>query len=244
MYKKKTYIYGNRIEILKYHTSRLRVKGERRRKKEVPTEESVKRANEKNSMMKLYRLIMCNFIPGEDMFLTLTYKPEERPDEEGAKKILAQFLRKMRKEYERAGSELKYICVTEWEGKSIHHHIVINNCEGFNKIISKCWTYGGRRFEPLYEDYDFLGLAEYMIKETSKTFREKDCPFRKRYTPSRNLKKPVEIVEVIKASEWKEEPVVPKKLMAAGYVLDRTSVVVGTDIFGFPYQTYTMVKRC
>lgn len=244
MYIKKTYIYGNRIEIRKYHTPKFGQKGQKRGKRSVPTEESVKKANEKNATMRLYRLIMANFVPEEDMFLTLTYRPETRPDEAGAKEILQKFFRQMRKEYAKHGKDLKYIVTTEYENKAIHHHVIINNVDDFNRIITKCWPYGGKNCEPLYEDYNYMGLAEYMIKETKKTFRDGNSNFKKRYTPSRNLKKPVEITEVIKAAEWKEFPQVPKKQAAAGYILDRDSVEVGADIFGYPYLTYSFVRRC
>lgn len=237
MYLKKTIKYGNKILIRKYHTLRYGKQGSRERKKQ-PTKESMKRANERVAEKKLLMLMENNFLPEEDMFLTLTYKAEERPTVEEAKSILARFFRRMKRAYEKAGSELKYICTTEWNGKSIHHHIVINNVAGFNKILSECWKYGGKRSEPLYADYDYRGLAEYMIKETSETFRDKDNPWHQRYTCSRNLKKPEEKVEVIKANEWRDDPRPSRKMEAAGYRLKAGSVEEGVDIFGYPYQEY------
>lgn len=242
MYLKKTWRYRDHIEIRKYHTSRYGVKGEKRSPKEKPTEASVKAANERNAVRKLTRLLINNFDAG-DWHLTLTYRPECRPDPEGARKTLGKFFARMRRAYRKLGAELKYIAVTEWSGKSIHHHIVVNDAPGFSKIISEAWEYGGKHMTPLYPDHDYDGLAQYLVKETGKTFRDETSPYKQRYTCSRNLEKPEETVEVIKAAEWRRAPSVSRSLQAAGYVLDKESVFEGVDIFGYPYLEYTMVKK-
>lgn len=242
MYLKKTITYGNRIECWKYHTSRYGSRGEKRNRRENPTEEAVARANERNAERRLYRLLVGNF-ESSDWFLTLTYKREERPDPEGARKVLRKFFEKMRQAYRKAGQEMKYIITTEWNGKAIHHHIVMNDIPGFHKLVSKYWKHGGINMKPLYEGHDYKGLAEYLIKETRETFRDKANPFRQRYSCSRNLKKPVEKIEVIKAESWREMPAVPKDLREAGYVMDIDSFEIGVDAFGYPYQTYTFVMR-
>lgn len=242
MYLKKTWRYRDHIEIRKYHTSRYGVKGEKRSPKEKPTELSVQLANERAAEKRLLRLLINNFDTG-DHHMTLTYRPKERPDPEGARKILGQFLRKMRKAYVKMGMELKYIAVTEWTGKAIHHHVVINDCPGFSRLTAQLWPHGGARSTALYPNHDYKQLAEYLIKETSKTFRSEGSPWGQRYTCSRNLKKPEETTEVIKAKEWRTVPSVPKSLAAQGYVLQKESVFEGTDIFGYPYLEYTMVKK-
>lgn len=242
MYIKKTWIYGNRIEQRKYFASRYGIRGEKREQKKHPTEESIARANERAAEQRLMRLLVGNFDQG-DHFLTLTYKKDARPTVEESKKILRRFFEKLRREYQRAGEDLKYIITTEWNGKSIHHHVVINDVPGFSRMISRLWPYGGQHYSPLYADYDYQGLAEYMIKETRETFRDKGNPFRQRYSCSRNLKKPIEKVEIIKAGNWKETPSVPPTLKKEGYILDIDSVVTGVDAFGYPFQAYTFIKR-
>lgn len=241
MYLKKTWKYGNRIEVRKYHTSRYGVKGERRAPKEKTTELSVEKANARAAEKRLNRLLVGNFDEC-DNFITLTYRKEDRPDVEGSRKILKKFLNGMRKEYKKAGEELKYIFVTEWNGKSIHHHIVMNDIPGFSKILSRNWTYGGKNITPLYANHDYSELAAYLIKETSETFRDKGNPYRQRYSCSRNLKKPEETVEVIKSESWRELPKVPDKLRDQGYVLDMNSIYTDIDVFGYPYQEYTMIR--
>jgi len=87
MYVKKTWFYKDHIEIKKYHTSRYGVKGEKRDRKCKPTDEAVKKANERNAVAKLRRLLENNFEAG-DHHMVLTYKAESRPDPEEAKKSL------------------------------------------------------------------------------------------------------------------------------------------------------------
>lgn len=242
MYLKKTRKYGNRIEIRKYHTSRYGVKGEKRNRRQQPTPEAVARNNEREAERRLERLLVGNFTE-DDHFVTLTYRKEDRPGVEKSKEILRKFFRLMRKAYRAAGIELKYIVTTEWNKKNIHHHLVVNDMPHFNRTVSTLWKNGGIHETPMFQGRDYAGLAEYLIKETKETFRDKENPYRQRYACSRNLKKPEETVEIIKASSWREIPQVPKKLQAEGYVLDVDSIEQGIDIFGYPFMEYIMVRR-
>lgn len=239
MYVKKTWFYKDHIEIKKYHTSRYGVKGEKRDRKCKPTDEAVKKANERNAVAKLRRLLENNFEAG-DHHMVLTYKAESRPDPEEAKVILRNFFAKLRRFYKKQGIECKYIITTEWKAKAIHHHVVINDCPGLSKFIASAWIYGGARFTALYADYEYDGLAEYLIKETKETFRDNDSYMRQRYSCSKNLDKPEEVVEIIKADIWKDDPVVPKSLSEKGWYLVKDSIDNGIDIIGYPYQSYIL----
>lgn len=241
MYLKKTWIYKDHIEIKKYHTPRYGVKGEKRIRKQKPTEEAIQKANEKNSKDKLRRILINNFSEG-DWFLTLTYGSDCIPDVKESKTILGKFIRQLGREYKKSGYELKWIKVTEWNAKRIHHHMVLNNIPGLQIIINRLWPYGGRHYTALYPDYDYEALAEYLTKETSKTFRDDNNPYRQRYSCSRNLKKPEEKIEVIKANEWKDEPSLSNSLKEKGYYLDKDSLYEGVDPFGFPYQQYMLIR--
>lgn len=241
MYLKRTTIYRDRIEIDKYHTSRYGVKGEKRNKRQRPTEETVKRANERASIRRLKGILIENFDTG-DYHLTLTYNPKNRPDVETSRQMLKKFFRDLRKAYKAAGIELKYVVTTEWQSKTIHHHVVINNVDNFAEIITKAWPYGGKYMTPLYPDHNYDGLAEYLVKETCETFRDPACPYKQRWTCSRNLKHPEEKIEVISSGTWRDDPTVPKSLQQAGYTLDTDSIDNGVDMFGYQYQRYTLRK--
>lgn len=170
----------------------------------------------------------------------MTYAPENLPDEKLAKKYLALFFDRLKRAYRKAGRELKWVATTEWERERIHHHIIINDCPGIAQILGEQWPMGGKHLTPLYPDGDYMGLARYFVKETSKTFREGQNPWKKRYSCSRNMEEPEETVEVVKADEWRKKPSMSKQLEAAGYVIEEDSIIRDVDIFGFPFLKYTM----
>ena len=142
----------------------------------------------------------------------------------------------MRRAYKKLGVELKYIIVTEYENKAIHHHLIINGIPDTIKLVSKYWQYGHANFTPLYEEASIGELAEYLIKETDKTFRTGKFQ-KQRYCCSRNLKEPKIKTEVVLASTFRKEPKPIK-----GYFIDKNTVVESTNEFGYRYQYYTMVK--
>lgn len=242
MYVKKTVKYGNRIYIRKYHTCRYNVKGEKRSKREKATPEAVKRNNERQAVIKLNRLLVNNFDLG-DWHLILTYSDKKRPGSaDEARNIYDKFMRKLRREYKKAGEELKYIAVAEYESTNIHHHIVINDIKGIAKILKKIWP-GGMHLTPLYEDKNYKGLAQYLIKETKNTFRSSKNAWKQRYTCSRNLVKPIVKIERIRRSNtFSDTPSMPDKYAAAGYVLDKESIASGFDFLGYEFIEYEFVK--
>lgn len=243
MYVQRTTRYGNRIEIMKYHTSRYGVKGEKRQPKRKTTAEAVRKNNLRRMRKWLFMLLVENFTAG-DHHIVLTYSDEQMPDPEQAKRNLAKFFRQMRRTYRKRGAELRWICTTEISKKGrIHHHVVMNDCEGLSKMLTEFWSYGGKHTTPLYKGGDYQGLADYLVKETKETFDDPDSCFRKRYSCSRNLRKPEVKTEIIKASDWRKWPRLSKKQMAAGYRIDEDSIVTGTDIFGYAYQKYVIERE-
>ena len=234
-YIKNTFIYPDgTLEIEKVYSSRYG-RHIRNGPREKPTIEEVEKINIRNRVKKLRRLLRANFYE-DDYHITLTYPKDNRPTPDIAKKILKRYVAKLRKEYKKRGHALKYIIVTEYHNKAIHHHMVINNPENMEKVIKACWEYGHVNFSPLYADGDYEELAEYFLKETRKTRAEnknKAC-----YMRSRNLVEPVKKTEVVKASSWREIPKAPK-----GYYLDKKTLSAGiSDLTGRPYQYYTLVK--
>ncbi len=244
MYLKKTWKLKNRIEVRKYHTARYGVKGENRRDRHKPTGEEMKKVNERNAMKKLLRLIRANFGEG-DAFLTNTFAPEKRPETlEEAKRVFDTFIRRMRARYKKLGVEFKWICVAEFMNKYVHFHIIVNNAQDFNLIVRECWTWGNVNISPLWENGNHEQLAEYMLKETSKTAKMTGVPFSQRYRRSRNLTDPEKEakVEVVKADCWREEPKVPKEYAEQGFVLDKDSLYSGVDAWGYPFQEYAFIS--
>lgn len=236
-YLKIEYALPYRIEIEKVHSSRYGSRGMKYAPKEKPTAEEMKQVNERNRIKKLYRIIATNFDFG-DYHTQLTYRKTDRPTPPEARKQLKEFLRRLRKEYKAGGQELKYIVTTEYQGKAIHHHLIINEIGGSAKIIKKLWNHGNAFFTVIYENGEVADLAAYLIKETKNSFRDPETPNKLSYSSSRNLKKPKKAVTVIKADTWMEIPVAP-----TGYWIPKSSIVSGVSkITGYPYQYYTCVK--
>ncbi len=244
-YEKKYWDLGAKIEVEKRYPLKWGAPGIPRKGKKNPTPEQIERQNDWQAVRKLNRLITANFT-SDDYHVVLTFK--EKVEREEAKKCLEEFLKEMRKSYRKEGQELKYIVVTEYKNTKIHHHIIINDyiAIGSNtiKLIKAIWKkaaeekMGNPKFVGLYENGDYKELAEYLVKETKKTFREKDACLKKRWSCSRNLVRPEPIKEVVHARTWRKEPTVPK-----GYYLEKGSLVNGINpITGFPYQHYTLIK--
>jgi hypothetical protein len=237
-YIKKEIRAGKTIEVEKYFTGRYHKKGCTRGENKKPTPEKMAQINERNAEKTLRHLLNTNFSPG-DLHLTLTYRKDARPDPEGSRKELEKYMRKLRTLYKKRESELKYITVTEYKSKAVHHHLVINMVNNISgKELNDLWINGRTRFTYLDESGQYGALAHYLIKETRKTYQEKGSPSGKRWNPSRNLKKPIVKKEIVKAKEWRKNPE-PKK----GYMLEKDSIQEGFhDFNGWPYQKYSMVK--
>lgn len=237
MYFKTTIIAGATIEVTKSYTKRVGAKA--RGKKRKPTAEEIEKINQLNAERTLRLRINANF-GVDDLFVTLTYKKEERPTPEQARKNLKKLLNGLRKEYKKQKCVLKWVCATEYQNKAIHHHLLINHipCYDTAKLIRRLWRSGRPDFKFLDDTGQYKDLAAYLIKETSKTYRAKDGERKQRYSCSRNLIIPQSVTEVIRAAMWLPDP---KPLK--GYYVDKDTVYNGIDPFtGRKYQRYTLVR--
>lgn len=239
-YIKRTVTAGKTVEIKKYFSARNRVGEKQRGAREKPTPEDVAKVNEKNAVDKLRWLLNANF-EGGDLFLTLTYNSKMPPPlPETAKKDLEVFLRKARQIYKKQGKEFKYITVTEYEAKRIHHHVVCNRIDAAElwELWEKRGDHGAMRTRYLDGSGNYAELAEYLVKETRRTFRLNNGLGKKRWSGSRNLTQPTIKKEIIERNSWKKDPKPIK-----GYWLDRNSIESGVcGIFETPYQEYRLFK--
>ena len=238
MYYKTTIKAGRTIEVYKSYRKRTGVVERGDRKK--LTSEEMDRINQLNAERKLRIKLNANFKKG-DPFITLTYRKELRPEIEQAKKDIKKLIRELRKYYKRQGEELKYILVTEYENKSIHHHLLLNDVDKIEKIVNDLWIYGRPNYKFLDETGQYKDLASYLIKETSKSYRKNRINGKgnkQRYSCSRNLIMPEAKVEVVKANKWLADPKAIK-----GYYIDQDTIINGVDPFtNREYQRYTMVQ--
>ncbi len=238
MHIKKVYRYKKVVEVERHHSGRYGKHTVPAPRKKLTTKEMAA-INERNCIKKLRRKIQANF-DEEDLFLTLTYKRESRPDVKEARKRVRRFLDRLRRQWRKEGLQLKYIIVTEYMNKSIHHHLILNDLPDGSgpKKVNQAWKVnGGIHNKYLYEDGQYELLASYLVKETNKSFRKANNPAKVRYSCSRNLKDPRPEVIRLKRDNWPEEPRVPK-----GFYLDKSSLINGVDKRGYRYQYYRLIR--
>lgn len=192
-----------------------RIQGATRSARSNPSREAVVKYNARTAAKKLARLINANFFPG-DYHCTLTYEGKE-PRYDEAKRELDNFLRRMKREYEKLGLTLKYIAVTEFHNHRIHHHVVMSNIDA--EVIERQWKRGYVRFSKLDRSRNYRKLAEYLVKETSRTMREPGSEVKKRWSASRNLIRPIIKREIVDPRVLHETPKALK-----GYEIDQESV--------------------
>lgn len=238
MYVQETVQAGPVIEVKKYHTSRYRTPAMPRSKNHERTSAEQWKVNEKNSIRQLRLLILENF-KEEDIRIDLTYSGEE-PEEEEATHRFNNFLKTLRRHYQKAGHELKWIATTECNGHRIHHHLLVNNIGWSRKSYKDLWKWGDIPYRAFrYYDgrpSDAERVANYLVKETRETFCQKERCQRARYRASRNLRKPRVIKEIIQSKTWRDPK--PKK----GYYIEKP-VQYGYTAYGFPYMFYRMIRE-
>lgn len=108
---------------------------------------------------------------------------------QAAEKELINCLRRVKRELQKAGIELRYhLAITsDMDGDTgeqvrVHHHLVVNR-EAREAFFAK-WTLGGVFSEPLAKQKDYTPLAEYLLRQVRRVKDEK------KYTCSRNLIRP------------------------------------------------------
>lgn len=175
--------------------------GHKRKGRCAVTRPAVLKNNFRLAVKKLTIILNANF-DESCTHVTLTYKDVPRKEE--AKKDRALFISKMRRKLKKEGKDLKYIMVTEYENKRIHHHIVINSQD--IALINSMWNKGWVKCSALDNNGNYRKLAEYLIKETEKTFRKEDSVHKHRYSRSRNLIVPITKREVVSARELSRDP--------------------------------------
>jgi hypothetical protein len=171
----------------------------RRKGNQGLTPEQQQEFNEQNARKKLSRLINGNFAE-EDLFITLTYAC--RPKKGEPEKELKNYFRRLR-DYRRKNAlpEIKWIAVTETGEKGReHHHLIMSGMS--RDAATKLWKLG-RVLSSNLDGGDYTGLAHYITKE-------KPEEHKRRWSSSRNLKKPIVKYKKIKRIDPKRIIPTPK----------------------------------
>ena len=228
---------GKTWEIYKRYQQPCRIENgkvvkQKRKAREKPTAEAVQRYNEKMKLRRLTRKINANFTYG-DLYLTLTYPRDRRPDPVQAQKNIKNFIEALRRRYRKKGVEFKWVACTEIGSRGgIHHHMILPYIDDVRQITDLWRRYGGHtRMENLYGQ-TYGKLAAYIAKCATKQGAGST------YSCSRNLLDPPEKTKKVKANSWQENPVIP-----AGWMMDKESLEIGVNPFtGYGYQFYRLIQ--
>ena len=179
------------------------------------TPQEVQRANARRAERRIARLVNANFDRG-DYHITLTYAGDA-PGYDRAKRDVANYIRRVNRARERAGlPACKYIYAVEdvAEGRQVrtHTHLILSG--GLpRERMEKLWGKGYANTLALEPDERGLeGIAKYLIKAQSG---------RKRWIPSRNLKKPRERKSDMKLSGAKVKRIAADAENLAKEVLEK-----------------------
>lgn len=210
---------GPVLEIEEYQCIRPSGRGLPRGGNKNRSSEEQNTINDRNARKNLERLINANFGPG-DIFATLDYR--RRPEDGQEKKDIRNYIRRLDYAYQKAERELKYIYVTERETVKrkvrIHHHIILS--AGDFDTIEKLWTLGGVTVRRLDATQGFRELANYLSKDPTLGRNGN-----KRWTGSRNLKKPEIRKYIISGKRIARTPKGYIKLFEQDYVSDTTGLI-------------------
>lgn len=231
-------VAGGIIEICKYYTYRINVKGERREKREKPTSEAQEKVNQRLAEKRLRRVMAANFKNGDVVVrLDFSKRPEDSVE---MQELISKAMRKISAIYRKAGKQLKYIYVKEVGPRGGRHIHMIMSREDMDvlQILTKCWPHGGIHVDPWNTGPDFSKLASYFIKYAARTEQTEGKLIGKRWYPSRNLEQPKITKRILRSDHFREN--IKKK---PGYALVKDSVRSGiSDFTGYRYFSYTLVR--
>lgn len=232
-YRQKKYSFRNAIEIEEYHSPR-HSPGGARAPREKPTPEQMEKVNHRNKV-KVCRHKLRQHFDVDDYFVCLSYRKEDRPEDMAqAKRDWQKFIARVRREYRKRGSEVKWIRNIEVGSKGAWHtHLVLNRIPDTDIIISACWEHGRVWHELLHDRGEFRELAEYITKDEKSDPRLKEAS----YSTSRNLPVPPPRKKDYKRRTWPRNPWCPK-----GFYIDPDSISEGINRLGFEYRSYTVLR--
>lgn len=217
--------------------------GERRAAKTKPTTEKQAAINRKRAEQNLTRIMNASF-GKDDIYVTYSYEPENRPGSYGEfKRQIRETLKKMRRLYKKQGILFRYVWVAERGDRGATHvHMVQSGIDG--RVLQQVWPYGWVTVKPMDPSGSYHKLAAYFIKYSDKTMRTEEQLQGKRYNASRNLIHPIpEKTRIRKRRSFDPNNIkVPD-----GWYVDKDTVehgMTGMDEEGnggFEFLSYTLV---
>lgn len=147
-----------------------------------------KNLNDKNARKYVIRLVNNNFTD-RDIWMTLTYRPGEEPENmERAVKNMQNYIDRINYRRKKRGlGNARYIYITEYSPEAEirwHHHVVMDG-EMDMDTVEAAWTKGDRNQARRVnrDEFGLTGMSCYMTKEKNRKKNER------RWNSSKNLKK-------------------------------------------------------
>lgn len=178
------------VEWFEYSEEEQQAVRQARRTKSRASPPKIKRLNDERSRKYFQWLLHNNFGKG-DYHVTLTFARE--PTKDQAKKEFANYIKRLRRLYDKAGIEFRYLYVSEGRrsGARLHFHLICNGGVLRDEIESR-WKLGIANTDKLQPDAadGLYALSRYLTK--SKAMAEK---YERAWNCSSNLKRPDEVVD-------------------------------------------------
>lgn len=226
-------VTGKIEEHIKYYSWYIHPPGTKREKGTAPSEERIKKANQRQAEKKLRRLLNNNFKDG-DLLIRLDFFKDKDKVQTSAdmQKCMANFIKRLR----RRTPNIRYVFVKEIGKRGARHaHMVLSQIP--LSLISECWDHGGIHADPLYSGGQYGRIAAYFIKYAGKTEETEGKLIGKRWYGSRNLDKPIVKKRIVMSGSFRKEP--PQK---DGWALDKESVTRGVTSAGYEYMSYSYIR--
>lgn len=220
-----------------------------RREKSRASPPKTKNLNDRYSREYFKWLFHNNFAAG-DYFVTLTFA--NLTDKKNARREFTNYIKRLRRLYRKAGSELKYLYVYEGKSKGTrpHFHIVINKAANVDRdSIERLWKKGYPSSKALIKDDSGLcdSLCEYLTKEMKQAAKFERC-----WNCSSNLKRPDRVIDddavtrkrMCKVQEAKRNDEVKKYVEAVyiGWALLDYDIGVN-NVTGRPYARFRLLRK-
>ena len=210
-----------------------------RKHKFQPSSELQELINQNTAERKCMRLIHANFT-GDDYCIGFDYSPLYEPSHIGqVKKDIKNFLRRLKRRYDKLGVALKYIYSIE-QASRFNIHVILNNGMSRDEI-EKCWGMGHANADRLqFSEFGVMDLANYVQKQRL-TYR--------RWVSSRNLTQPVEREHYISnktakeyAESWNVQSFIERNFPDYWLVLDDSECILNTTN-GFDYVRLFLCRK-
>lgn len=242
-YQKITYS-GPVMEVERYYaTDGGRPMGSRSAEESTRAQDEL---NDVQSWRKLWRILQCNFSRRQgDLIITLKFSRWVEAEE--ARKHYERFLKKVRSIRKARGMEdLKYIIVKEVQSGRQHAHVVLNGGITIEEL-TEIWGVGDVWGAVVSDTNNYKELAAYLNRQhkprrgsgTTENAKEPRQRGKRRWTTSRNLKKPVVKKRECRPVTMKTMPAVPQG--HRGYTL-MPEFERGADRFGNLWLRWMCVK--